>query len=218
MNNSRRISFKATAIFLAFAVVQISLQLSFAAPSSSALPALPQGLLGRVTVKGTAPISINGNSAASGDTVASGAMVETPGGTEAAVDLGPLGSVEFAPGTRARIDYVCPADKLGNPDPESCKVNITLFSGCVITNYRQGTRHEIANEQQVKLAESDLDREKRGGGVLQTCATGSPAGAAATDAPTWTPTRIALLVAAIAVPAAIMIAAAGDDNPSPSTP
>ena len=215
MKNSHRNSFKATAIFLAFAVVQISLQLVFAAPSSSSLPALPQGLLGRITVKGTAPISINGNNATSGDTVASGSIVETPGGTEATVDLGTLGSVELKPGTRARIDYVCPPDKLGNPDPESCKVNVTLFSGCVITNYRQGTRHEIMNEQQGKRAESDREQEKRGGGVLQTCAT---AGAAATDTPTLTRARIGLLLAAIAVPTAVIIANAGDDNPSPSTP
>lgn len=216
MKNSHPNSLKATAVFLAFALVQISLQLSFAAPSWSTLFALPQGLLGRVTIKGTAPISINGNNAATGDTVASGAMVETPGGTEATIDLGALGIVELAPGTRAKIEYVCPADKLGNPDPESCKVNVTIFAGCVITNYRRGTRHEIVNEQQVKRAESDREREKNGGGVLRDCVTGAPAGAATT--PTWTPTKIGLLVAAIAVPTTIIIVTAGDDNPSPSTP
>jgi len=217
MNNSRQNSFRATAILLAFSLVQISLQLSFAAPSSSSLPALPQGHLGRITIEGNTPISINGNNAASGDTVATGAMVQTPSGTEATVDLGPLGSVEFASATRARVDYVCPADRVGNPDPEMCQVNVTLFEGCVVTNYRQGTRHKIEDERQAKLAESDRDKEKNGGGVLRHCTKGAPAGAAATGG-TWTPTRIGLLVAAIAVPTAVILIALRDDNPSPSSP
>jgi hypothetical protein len=218
MNNSRRNGFKATAIILAVALVQISFQLSFAAPSSSSFPALPQGPLGRITVRGTSPISINGNNAASGDTVATGALVQTPSGTEATVDLGPLGSVEFAPATRARVDYVCPADRVGNPDPEMCQVNVTLFEGCVVTNYRQGTRHKIVDERQAKLAESDRDKEKNGGGVLRTCTKGAPAGAAAAEGVTWTPTKIGLLVAAIAAPTAAILFALADDNPSPSTP
>ena len=222
MNHSRRHAFKATAIFLAFALVQISLQLSFAAPSSSSMPLVPQGLLGRITTTGTSPATVNGNNVASGDTVASGAVVQTPAGTEATVDLGPLGSLELSSGTRARLDYSCPAAQLGNPDPQSCRVYVTLFAGCVTDNYKQGSHHKIAAENKGLIAQSDPDKERSGGGVLKTCSDGAPIGAVATTGggagATWTGTKIALLIAAIAVPTTVILIAAGDDNPSPSAP
>jgi hypothetical protein len=219
MSLRRRSGFRAIAILLACALVQLSLQLSFAEPTSSSFPTIPpQGLLGRITTKGNLPASINGNNAASGDSVASGSLVETPNSTEATVDLGPLGSIEFAPGTRARIDYACPVDKQSNPDPESCNVSVTLFAGCVISNYRQGTRHRIDNDKQAKLAQSDADKEKSGGGILRMCSNGVPAGAAATTGGIGKKGVIAILIAAVLVPTTIVLIAAGEDNPSPSTP
>lgn len=206
--------FRTTAVFLAFALVQISLQLSFAAPSSSSIPAVPQGLLGRVTVRGNSPISINGNTATSGDTVATGSLVETPSGTEATIDLGPLGSVELASATRIRLDYECPPEAQTNPDPEGCKVLVTLLAGCVVTNYRQGSRHRIDDEKQSQIAHSDSDRERRGGGVLRTCSRGVPAGAAATTGGLGKKGTIAIVVAAIVIPTTAILIATGGDNPS----
>lgn len=219
MKNSQRNAFKATAIFLAFALVQISLQLSFAAPASSS-PAVAQVLLGRITTTGTGPTMINGNNAASGDTVTSGSIIQTPSGTEATVDLGPLGSVELQSGTRIRLDYSCLASQLGNPDPQSCRVHVTLFAGCVTSNYKQGSNHKIAAENRGLIAQSDPDKERSGGGVLKTCSDGAPIGAVATSGGgvTWTGTKIGLLLAAIAVPTAAILIAAGDENPSPSSP
>jgi hypothetical protein len=179
MNTLRRNSFKATAIFLAFALVQISLQLSFAAPSSSSIPPVPQGLLGRITTTGSLPATINGNNAATGDTVLPGSTIETPSGTEATVDLGPLGSVELKSGTRIRLDFACPAAQLSSPDPQSCRVYVSLLAGCVVSNYKQGTHHQIATNQGL-IEESDPDNERSGGGVLKTCSDATPAGAAAT--------------------------------------
>lgn len=218
MSMRRSNIFRITAVLLACALVQLSLQLGFAEPASSSFPTIPQGLLGRITTKGNQPASINGNNAASGDSVASGSIVETPSGTEATVDLGVLGSVELAPGTRARIDYVCPADRLSNPNPESCSVNVTLFAGCVVTNYSQGTRHRIDNDQQVKIAQSDADKEKSGGGILRICFNGVPAGAAATTGGIGKKGLIAILTAAVVIPTTAILLATAGDNPSPGTP
>ncbi|MEK6280432.1 MAG: hypothetical protein AABN95_08780 [Acidobacteriota bacterium] len=210
--------FRAIAGFLAFALVQISLQLSFAAPSSSAIPAVPQGLLGRITVRGNSPISINGNTAATGDTVTTGSIVETPSGTEATIDVGPLGTVELASATRIRLDYECPPEAQTNPDPERCKVKVTLLAGCVVTNYRQGSRHQIVDERQSQIAHSDSDRERRGGGVLRTCSRGVPAGAVATTGGIGKKGLIAIVAAAIIIPTTAILIAAGGDTPSPGAP
>ena len=218
MSIRRSNSFRTTAVLLACALVQLSLQLGFAEPVSSSFPTIPQGLLGRITTKGSLPASINGNNAASGDSVASGSIVETPSGTEATVDLGALGRVEFAPGTRARIDYVCPTDRLANPNPESCSVNVTLFAGCVVTHYPQGTRHRIDNDKQEKIAQSDADKEKRGGGVLRICRDGVPAGAAATTGGIGKKGLIAILTAAVVIPTTAILIGTSGDNPSPGTP
>jgi hypothetical protein len=167
MNTPRSNGIKAIAVFLAFAVVQISLQLSFAAPVASASPALaPQGVIGRITINGSSPVTINGNNAVSGDSVAAGALVQTPAGTEATIDLGPLGSVKLEGNTRARIDYTCPPDAMANPNPEACKVTVTVLAGCVVTTYNQGTRHEVYNDKQKRIAHSDSDKEKSGGGTI----------------------------------------------------
>jgi hypothetical protein len=208
---------KPIAVFLAFALVQISLQLSFAAPSSSVMPPVPQGVLGRITTTGSLPASINGNNAATGDTVLPGSLVQTPSGTEATVDLGPLGSVELKSATRIRLDFACPAAQLSNPDPLSCRVYVTLFAGCVISNYKQGTHHQIAIDNKGLIEQSDPDKERSGGGVLRTCDDRGPAGAAATTAG-GTSKGVALLALAIlAIPATFGIVT-DEDNPSPSRP
>lgn len=218
MNNSHRKSFKATAIILAFALVQISLQLSFAAPSSSVIPPVPQGLLGRITITGTGPASINGNNAATGDTVLPGSLIQTPSGTEATVDLGPLGSVELKSATRIRLDYACPAAQLSNPDPQSCRVYVTLFAGCVVSNYKQGSHHQIAIENKGLIEQSDPDKERSGGGVLRTCDDASPLGGlgATTGGPSSTVLGL-LALAILGVPAAYGIIT-DEDNPSPARP
>lgn len=211
--------FKALSVLLAFAVVQISLQLAFAAPAASSFPTVqPQGVLGRITTEGRSPVTINGNNAASGDTVAPGSVVQTPEGTKATIDLGPLGSIEMSENTRIRIDYRCPPEAVANPNPEACKVIVTVLAGCIVSNYKQGTRHEIMNDKQVRIGQSDTDKEKTGGGTIRTCFDGRPAGAAAAAAGgIGKPALIALLAAAAVIPPAVILAAGGDD-PSGTAP
>lgn len=207
--------FKALTVLLAFAVVQISLQLAFAAPAASSFPTIPpQGVLGRVTSQGNLPITINGNNAASGDTVAPGSMVQTPNGTKATIDLGALGSIDMSENTRIRVDYTCPPDALANPNPDACKVIVTVLAGCIVTHYKQGTRHEIMNDKGSRIKQSDSDDEKKGGGSLRTCFDGTPLGAAVLAAGIGKPALIALLTAAAVIPPAVVLAVGGD-NPSP---
>ena len=78
---------KALAIFLAFAVAQISIQLSFAGTVSPSYAMLvQQQLVVRVTTSGNRPILVNGNSTASGGSLATGAIIETPDGVSAPCD------------------------------------------------------------------------------------------------------------------------------------
>jgi hypothetical protein len=217
MNTRRSNGIKTIAVLLAFAVVQVSLQLSFASPAVSANPTfVPQGVIGRITVNGTTPVTINGNNAVSGDSVPAGALVQTPAGTEATIDLGPLGTIEMSPNTRIRLDYSCPPEAMANPNPQACKVTITVLAGCIVSNYKQGTRHEVFNEQQKRIAESDDDKERSGGGTIRTCYDGPPPGIA-TAGGLGKAGVIGIIAAAAIIPTVIILAGGGDD-PSPATP
>lgn len=211
----RHHAWRPLAIILAAAAAQLFMQLTFAETSPKPLP-LPPPIMGRLTVKGNSPVLLNGNQATTGDTVTSAAIIETPKDTEAIADLGTLGTVELQTGTKVRIDYQCPPDKLGQPDPQSCRVKITLFTGCVISNYKQGSHHEIENEHHETKALSDSDKEKSGGGVLRICTPRNVV--AASTAGLGSKRVIAIVAAAIVTPTTLALLAADDDNPSKSTP
>lgn len=198
---------KALAVFLAFALAQISLQLTLASPGPSRYAALlPQGLLAKVTTKGGQAITINGISSPSGSSVATTAIVETPPGVEATIDLGPLGSIDLAPGTKVKIEYDCPPDKQNNPDPEDCKVKVTVLAGCIVSHYKKGSRHQVDTATQENVAQSDKEKEKKGGGAIPFCVDTPVAGAAAAAAAglPW-PGIAALIAAAIIVPTALVV-------------
>src|SRR2546426_1116599 len=150
MSTKQRKSLKAMAVFLAFAIAQVYVQLSFA---QTALPGFPvvvqQQLVVRLTTTGNQPITINGNSASSGATVLTGAIIETPPGVGATVNLGALGSLDIAPGARVRLEYDC------NDGPDNCKVKVTVLQGSVILHTKKGTRGQVDTEQQEKVAESN---------------------------------------------------------------
>jgi hypothetical protein len=120
MTNQRRIGSRATAVFLAFALVQICIQLSFAAPATA--PAVvPQQFIARLTTTGNQPITVNGVSAASGATLLTGADIATPAGVSATIDLGALGTVELQPNSEIQLDF----DDNGN-------VRVKVLRGCVV--------------------------------------------------------------------------------------
>jgi hypothetical protein len=119
MTKPRRNS-RAIAVFLAFALVQVFIQLSFAAPAS--VPAVvPQQFIARLTTTGNQPITVNNASAASGASLLTGATIETPAAVSATIDLGALGTVELQPNSSIQLDF----DDSGN-------VRVKVLRGCVV--------------------------------------------------------------------------------------
>lgn len=230
MSTRQRKSFKAIALFLAFAVAQVYVQLSFAEATPPGSPvALPQQFIARLTTTGNQPISVNSASAISGATVLTGAIIETPPGVGATVDLGPLGKLDIAPGTRVKLDFDCSAG------PDNCEARATVYQGCVILSTKKGTHGQVDNEQQQKAAESD----KGGAGVLDVCigptgilvnqgaaaaagagvAAAAAGGAAVGGAGIGTAALVAIIGGAGAVVGGLAWAFNnGPGNPSPGTP
>ena len=114
MTKQRRSISKAIAVFLAVALVQVCVQLSFAAP-------VPQQFIARLTTTGNQPITVNGASAASGASLLTGATIETPAAVSATIDLGALGTVELQPNSAIQLDF----DDSGN-------VRVKVLRGCVV--------------------------------------------------------------------------------------
>ena len=131
MTKQRRYTSRATAVFLAFALVQVCIQLSFAAPATA--PAVvPQQFIARLTTTGNQPITVNGASAASGASLLTGATIETPAAVSATIDLGALGTIEIQPNSSVQLDF----DDNGN-------VRVKVLRGCVVMNKRGDGTGEI---------------------------------------------------------------------------
>jgi len=214
MSTKRRKGFKAIAVFIAFAITQISIQLSFAEPNSPVTStALPQQFIARLTTTG-GPIIVNGLSAANGASLVTGARIQTPAAVSATVDLGPLGSLTLQPDSDVRLDF----DETGK------NVKVTAFKGCFVLTTKKGTQGQVDTEQQEKAAEKD----KAAGGIISGCVgptgfTQSSGSAAAGGAATGggglsTGATVGIVVAAIVIPIAIYFAVRGGNsrNPSPS--
>src|SRR6478752_4105973 len=95
------------AALLLFAMAQLAMQIAFAAPTSptpNAAP-IPQQFIARLTTRNNQPISVNGNSAATGASIVTGATIETGADQSATVNLGPLGSLDIAPNTKLVLTY-----------------------------------------------------------------------------------------------------------------
>lgn len=225
--NIRRRAFVAT-ILVTFAIAQITLLPGYAETLFPALTTvLPQQqMLARVTTTGNRPISINGVSAASGDSVATNATIETPPGVAATIDLGALGKFDLPPGSKILLEFdenCKDPDKTpatDDPNDRRCKARATVIAGCVSgTAGKKGSRVEIATEQQglIEDSESEKKKKKNGGGFITGCAGGAVPPPAVTGGGIGTPGIIGIVGAAIAIPTIIILATGGDD-PSPATP
>ena len=225
-SNRRRIF--AGALLGAFAIAQITLLPGYAQTLFPALTTfLPQQMIARVTTTGNRPISINGVSAASGDSVATNATIETPPGVAATIDLGALGKFDLPPGSKILLEFdencTDPEKTPATDDPNDrrCKAKATVIAGCVSgTAGKKGSRVEIATEQQGVIADSDSEKKKKnGGGLINGCAGGvvPPPVVAAGGGGLSTPVIVGLISAAVLVPTVIVLATGGDD-PSPATP
>src|SRR4051794_15103635 len=89
---------KMIALLLVFALFDLSARAAFAAPALSTTTAAAQ-VSGRLSTRGNRAIVVNGNNTEAGATILDGATIETPDGTGATIDLGPLGQVDLAPNT-----------------------------------------------------------------------------------------------------------------------
>jgi hypothetical protein len=213
---SRQKSFKVIALLLAVGIMQASAQLCFAQPAFLASAAFPQPqLLARLTTKGNQPITVNGTSATSGDSVANEAIIETPANVDASVDLGPLGSIDIAPGTRIKLEYdgACiPGSGSASGPSLQCGVKVTVFAGCITSHYKSGSYHQAVTDQQSVI--KDSDKSRKSAGSFNTCIGGPPAGAAAAGGGLSTAAKVALIAAGIGGGGVIIWAATKDSSPS----
>ncbi len=150
----RRKGIKAIAALVLFSVVQIGIQVGFAEPTvpSSPIP-VPQQFIARLTTRNNQPITVNGNSAATGASILTGATIETGADQSATVNLGPLGTLDIAPNTKLVLTY----DDQGN-------VKVVVVTGCAILAAKKNTKGEVATEQA-----SAAKNDPKAGGVLDIC-------------------------------------------------
>ena len=154
MSSRRRKGLKAIAALLLFSVAQIGVQVGKAEPNSASpeVP-LPQQFIARLTTRNNQPITVNGNTAATGASIVTGATIETGPDQAATVNLGPLGSLDIAPNTKLVLTY----DEQGN-------VKVRLVTGCAILRTKKKATGEVETEQG---SAGKTDSKK--GGILDIC-------------------------------------------------
>jgi hypothetical protein len=210
MTKQRRIGSRATAVFLAFALVQICIQLSFAAPASPSAPAVvPQQFIARLTTTGNQPITVNGASAASGASLLTGATIETPAAVSATIDLGALGTVELQPGSSIQLDF----DDNGN-------VRVKVLRGCVVIK-KSGPGEAEAYTAEGASEKTNSNRKGMGfcflgGGLSPFGQAAAAAAGGGAGAGIGTEALIAILAGGGALVAGLVWAFHGGGNPSPS--
>lgn len=155
MTTNRPKGLRAVVVLVLFALAQVGIQVGFAEPNSPTIPTpLPQQFIARLTTSNNQPITVNGNSAATGASIVTGATIETGADQSATVNLGPLGLVDVAPNTKLVLTY----DQQGN-------LKVTLVVGCAILTARKKATGEVATEQTGSAAKTDPAK----GGILDIC-------------------------------------------------
>lgn len=157
---------KATALGLALAVAHVCLSAELVRAATSRLVAAsaPQAAVqGRLTTRGNNPVTVNGNSARSGETIFSGQSIQTPEGVGATVTLPGLGRVDIAPNSNVTVTF------------EASRINVTVTSGCAVLTSNKGTAGTLEAGGRTQRTEAEK------GGTLDTC-DNIPAGAAALPA------------------------------------
>jgi hypothetical protein len=210
---------KATALTLALAVTHICLSADIVRAASSRLIAgvAPQGAVqGRLTTRGNNSVTVNGNSARSGETIFSGQSIQTPEGVGATVTLPGLGRVDIGPNSNVTVSF------------EAGKINVTVASGCAVLTSNKGTAGTLEAGGRTQQSEAEK------GGTLDTCEN-IPAGAAALPAGTAAGTTAAattgglfglgtagtvgfIAAAGVITAAAIVAPCRRGPNPSPGVP
>src|SRR5918999_6562150 len=138
---------KATALGLALTVTHLCLSAELVQAATARLVAKATsaqgGGQGRLTTRGNNPVTVNGNSARSGETIFSGQSIQTPDGVGATVNLPGLGRVDIAPNTNLTLTF------------EAGKVNAALVSGCVILTANRGNAGSVESGGSTQNIEGD---------------------------------------------------------------
>ena len=145
---------KATAVGLVLAVTHVFLSAELVRAASARIVAsvAPQGAAqGRLTTRGNNHVTVNGNSAGSGETVFTGQSIQTPAGVGATVNVPGLGRVDIAPESNLTLSF------------EAGKINVTLVSGCVVLTANKGTAGSVESGGKTQQTEAEK------GGVIDTC-------------------------------------------------
>jgi hypothetical protein len=149
MKSSHRTASKIVALLIVFALFDLSLPASFAS-SNAALPSVQ--LVGKLSTQGNRSILVNGNNTDAGATILDGAVIVTPDGTGATIDLGPLGEIELDPNTEAVINF---SDGM---------IKVTLRRGCARVKRREDAEGSIIlpDGSVVPTDKDDKNKRKRG--------------------------------------------------------
>lgn len=154
---------KVTALGLALAVTHVCLSAELVQAASARLvakvTAAQGGAQGRLTTRGNNSVTVNGNSAKSGETIFSGQSIQTPAGVGATVNLPGIGRVDIAPNTNLTLTF------------ETGKVNVVLVSGCVILTANRGNVGSVESGGSTQRTEGDQ------GGVIDVCSSTTPGAA-----------------------------------------
>ena len=161
MNILRGKAAKFIALALVLATAQVYVYADLLRSSSARLVSAAswQSHEGRLTTRGNNPVTVNGNSAKSGETIFSGQQIQTPEGVGATVQLSGLGRVDIAPNTNLTLTF------------EEGKISVALASGCVILTAGKG----VVGTVQAGGAEQQTDRAN--GGVINVCTSQTPGAA-----------------------------------------
>jgi hypothetical protein len=133
------LSHKAIALLIVCSFLQFCVSLALAGPvtpSETALPTPPpQANGGRVITRNNQTVTVNGNVVGNGATVLPGAIVETGDKVAAAINLGPLGSIEIAPNTKIKIEF------------SNGQIKVTIIEGCAIVKNKQGVYAQVFTDK-----------------------------------------------------------------------
>src|ERR1700755_1017154 len=121
---------KAVAVVLVLTVAHLYVNAELVRAATARLFAgvTTQGAIqGRLTTRGNNPVTVDGNSARSGETIFSGQSIQTPDAVGATVNLPGLGRVDISTNTNITLTF------------EQGKINVKLVSGCVVLTAYKGT-------------------------------------------------------------------------------
>lgn len=150
MKPRQKKALKALAVFLSFAFSQVYVSAALPGPAPGGVP--QQTLTARLTTRNNQPITVNGNAAATGATLLTGATIETPDQVGATIDLGDAGIVELQPNSKIQIDF----DENGN-------VRVKVIRGCAMNKKKANVLagKELPGEMELYSDAESLKTDKK---------------------------------------------------------